>query len=159
MVLQLETGTGTTPVVVDETAGQYVAFRCGGAGYGIPIMSVREIRSWQPTTPLPGRTTAARGVLDIRGAVVEVFDLGLLLGGEAIEPTPGSVVLVLSHNDRVMGLLVDAVSDIIQTQAQDLMPVPPRSSEGWGDQVSAMVNHENSLIGILDLDSVFAPKH
>jgi purine-binding chemotaxis protein CheW len=144
------------PAVVDATAGQFVAFSCGSTGYCLPIMAVREIRSWQPTTQLPGRISAARGVLDIRGTVVEVFDLSILLGGQPIEPTAGSVVLVLALSDRVVGILVDAVSDIIQAHPGELMRVPDQSAAtGATGQVSAMVNYQDRLIGILDLDVIF----
>ncbi|MEQ1899450.1 MAG: chemotaxis protein CheW [Devosia sp.] len=144
------------PVVVDATAGQFVAFSCGGTGYCLPIMTVREIRSWQPTTVLPGRISSARGVLDIRGTVVEVFDLSKLLGGPPIEPTAGSVVLVLALTDRVVGILVDAVSDIIQAHPGELMAVPDqRADTGSAGRVSAMISYQDRLIGILDLDVMF----
>ena len=145
------------PVLPTEADSQFVTFSCGKEHYGIPVMSVREIRSWQPTTQIPGRPSAARGVLDIRGMVVEVFDLAALLGGQPIEATPGSVVLVLTLEDRVIGLLVDAVSDIIQVQPGDKMPVPPHGHQNgaWSGQVTFMVSYEDRLIGVLDLDAVF----
>ena len=136
--------------------GQYVTFSCGETAYAVPIMAVREIRSWQPTTPLPGRVGAARGVLDIRGTVVEVFDLAALLGGSPIKPSTASVVLVLALETKIVGILVDAVSDIIQSRPGDLMPVPAQNVDGlWTGQVGAMISQEERLIAILDLDRVF----
>ncbi len=147
---------GRPPVPLDHTAGQFVAFRCGNTNYAVPIMTVREIRSWQATTSIPRRESASRGVLDIRGTVVEVFDLGELLGYPPIETTAGSVVLVLALGDRVVGILVDAVSDIIQAAADDLMEVPARrDSVGWPATVIAMVQSEDQLIGVLDVDQLF----
>lgn len=140
---------------VNQTEGQFVAFSCGASNYGIPIMAVREIRSWQPTTPIPGRNPAARGVLDIRGTVVEVFDLSALLGYAPITPTAGSVVLVLSLDDRAVGILVDAVSDIIQASGDSLMPIPPNQGQQWPATVTSMVHHEGGMIGILDLATIF----
>lgn len=151
------TSSGNTergPTGVAE--GQYVTFSCGATAYAVPIMAVREIRSWQPTTPLPGRVGAARGVLDIRGMVVEVFDLAALLGGNPITPSTASVVLVLALESKVVGILVDAVSDIIQSRPGDLMPVPVQNVDGlWTGQVSAMISQQERLIAILDLDRVF----
>jgi purine-binding chemotaxis protein CheW len=135
---------------------QFVTFRAGNSRYGIDVMTVQEIRSWQPTTPLPQRPSSARGVLDIRGQVVEVFDLGKLLGGAPFEPNAGSVVLVLSLEDRVMGVLVESVSDIIQVRPQEQMPVPRAAANGTqSSQVSSMVNHEGQLVALLNPEALF----
>lgn len=147
------------PTALIETprgTDQYVTFTSNGGHYAVDIMSVREIRSWQPTTPLPGRTTGARGVLDIRGKVVEVFDLSLMLGGPQLELGAGNVVLVLALAKRTVGILVDSVSDIIQTGLDTLMSVPNSglSSADTG-QVGAMVHHDDRLIAILALERLF----
>ena len=143
-------------VPLDHIDNQFVAFRCGETSYGVPIMAVREIRSWQPMTTIPGRDGASRGVLDIRGTVVEVFDLAQLLGYGPMTKTAGNVVLVLSLDDRAVGILVDAVSDIIHAAADDLMPVPAhREGNDWPATVTAMVQHEGQLIGILSIETIF----
>ena len=131
---------------------QYVTFRSAGGHYGAGIMQVQEIRSWQPTAPLPNRSRAARGVLDIRGSVVEVYDLSLLLGDAQLEPDKGSVILVLCLPSRVVGLLVESVSDIIQVEAGSTMAVPSDSQNPQDACLAAMVNHEGTLVGLLDLD-------
>lgn len=134
---------------------QFVTFASGGVAYGVDIMAVREIRSWQPTTPLPHRGPAAMGVLDVRGTVIEVFDLAGLLGGEVREPTAGSVVLVLAVRERLVGIVVDSVSDIIQAPASNLMQVPAAGSGGLSNPVSMMVETTEKLVGILDLEILF----
>ena len=136
-------------------SNQYVTFRCGPAGYGVPIMAVREIRSWQPTTPVPGRGPASRGLLNLRGMVIEVLDLGVMLGRGPAANGHGQVVLVLSHKEKHLGLAGDAVSDIIQAEPGDLMPLPLRTPSLTGASLTAMVDHETGLIGVLDLDSLF----
>ena len=118
-------------------------------------MAGREIRAWQPPTPVPGRSPASRGVLNIRGMVVEVLDLGVLLGHGPTADGHGKVVLVLSHKEKHLGLVVDAVSDIIQAGPSDLMPAPLRTPALSGASLTAMVDHETGLIGVLDLDSLF----
>lgn len=138
--------------VSDRVAQQYVTFRSAGGQHGAGIMQVQEIRSWQQTAPLPNRPRAARGVLDIRGKVVEVFDLSTLLGGAALEPDKGSVILVLSLLDRTVGLLVESVSDIIQVEPGATMPVPNDSDDPAIGCMDGMVNHEGTLVGLLDLE-------
>jgi len=129
---------------------QYVTFNAGGTAYGIDIMQVREIRSRTPTTPLPDGGFGSCGVLDIRGSVVEVFDLSALLGGMSSEGGPGSVVLVVSLNSTNYGLQVDSVSDIIFATQDDFRPSPR-----GGGKVPNLVKQGDKLIGILDLNVLF----
>lgn len=131
---------------------QYVTFSSAGASYGASIMQVQEIRSWQSTAPLPNRSRASRGVLDIRGAVVEVFDLSVLLGGGGLEPDKGNVILVLCLSERVVGLLVESVSDIIQVDTDAAMSVPPCQAGAEAAVMAGMVNHEGTLVGLLDIE-------
>ena len=137
-------------------ADQFVTFACNGSQYGVDIMAVREIRSWQPTTVLPGRPDGACGVLDIRGSVVEVFDLSAVMGGRPLEPGPGNVVLVLAIEGRAVGILVDSVSDIIEAMSDQLMPVPDAGrGTGGVSHISSMVHHEDRLVAILTLHESF----
>ena len=114
---------------VSQGVNQFVTFSAGDNAYGIDIMSVREIRSWSPTTPLPGRPFGAKGVLDIRGSVVEVYDLSAILGGPSIEARAGHVVLVVALNRTNVGILVDTVSDIIFAEPGDFRD-PPAAGHG-----------------------------
>lgn len=135
---------------------QFVTFASGSRAFGIDIMAVREIRSWTPVTELPGQPHGAKGVLDIRGNIVQVYDLGTLLGGHAVtaSDTQPQVVLVVSLKQFDVGLLVDSVSDIIFADAEDLRSVPI-GGRGSSSQVSALVRNEDRLIAILDLGALF----
>ena len=132
-------------------ARQFATFYIGENAYGINIMAVREIRSWTPTTQLPDQAHGARGVLDIRGEIVEVFDLSVVLGSSAREPQDNQVVLVVSIGDGDVGLAVDSISDIVDAADTDFAD-PPR----LGGKIAAMVRHDGHLISILDLDALFA---
>jgi purine-binding chemotaxis protein CheW len=135
---------------------QFVTFAAGDNDYGIDIMAVREIRSWSPTTMLPGQPFGARGVLDIRGSVVEVYDLSTMLGGPQTEARPGQVVLVVALGTTTVGILVDSVSDIIFAREEDFRTAPRATQQGDRDgKVSGLVKHEDRLITILDLQALF----
>ena len=138
---------------VSQGVNQFVTFSAGENAYGIDIMSVREIRSWSPTTPLPGRPFGAKGVLDIRGSVVEVYDLSAILGGPSIEARAGHVVLVVALNRTNVGILVDTVSDIIFAEPGDFRDPP---AAGHGAKVSGLVQQGDLLVAILDLQALFA---
>ena len=130
--------------------GQYVTFSSNGRSYGVDIMLVREIRSWSPMTELPEQPTGACGVLDIRGEVVQVFDLSMLLGSGATQVTEGHVVLVLAIAGQTIGILVDAVSDIIEIRTEELRPAPPNRTGGPG-VVSGIAKYEDNIVAVLDL--------
>ncbi len=129
---------------------QFVTFSCAARNYGIDIMAVREIRSWSPVTEVPDQPQAVRGVLDIRGEVVQVFDLNLLLGSALNQVTDSHVVIIVSVADKSIGILVDSVSDIISVGAKDMRPAPPTGGNGSG-VVSGMAKHKDTLFSILNL--------
>ena len=153
MHTSLSNDVGSAPATGADIE-QFVTFSAGNNHYGVDIMAVREIRSWQPATQLAGRLPVSRGVLDIRGHVVEVLDLAALLGGRPTDADRGSVVLVLSRSDRTLGLLVDSVSDIIQVESTRVMPLPLSADVTSDAHVLGMVNHEERLIALLDVDEL-----
>ncbi|MGV8951829.1 MAG: chemotaxis protein CheW [Cypionkella sp.] len=146
----------TTPVVPPKARpNQFVTFSAGDKAFGVDIMSVREIRSWSRTTQLPGRPFGAKGVLDIRGSIVEVFDLSAILGGSDTEPLPGHVVLVVSMEETNVGILVDSVSDIIFAEPEDFRDAPAAGTDVQSAKVSGLVQQDDRLIAILDLRTLF----
>ena len=92
---------------------------------------MREIRQWSPTTELPNQPHYGRGVLDIRGEVVPVYDLRARFGGPVVDVTDSHVVLIVSIDDRSIGILVDTASDIIDLTTADSRPVP--AGPPWGE--------------------------
>ena len=147
---------GATSVSVAEaaTANQFVTFTCGQRLFGIEIMSVREIRKWSKTTPMPNQPYGACGVLDIRGSIVEIYDLASMLGAHSMEDEASKVILVVSLGNRDVGVIADTVSDIIFAKPDDLRPPP--NGQGRGDStVSKLVKSGDQLIAVLDLDVLF----
>lgn len=137
------------------TPNQFVTFNVGNKDYGVDVMAVREIRSWSPTVELPDSPRGARGVLDIRGNIVEVYDLSTLLGGPPCDARPGHVVLVVSMGETNVGILVDSVSDIIFANETDLRQAPAAAREGASAKVTGLVRQDEGLTAILNLDALF----
>ena len=128
---------------------QFVTFKVGANAYGIDIMAVREIRSWTAITQLPDQAPGARGVLDIRGNIVEVFDLSLVLGSGSRDNQDNQVVLVIAIDGRDVGLAVDSVSDIVDAEDDDFAEPPAK-----GGKIATIVRQNEQLISILDLDTL-----
>lgn len=103
---------------------ELIAFGVGSQEFSVDIMSVREIRGWTPATPLPQTPDYLRGVINLRGAVLPIVDLALRLGLPPCETTVRSVIIVVKVDERVVGLLVDAVSDIISIGPEMVQPTP-----------------------------------
>lgn len=140
---------------ISAEARQFITFACAGQNFGIDIMSMREIRNWSPVTPLPAQKPDVLGVIDIRGRVVPVHDLALRIGCSAERQTQhdGKVILVLKVTGHDMGLLVDSVSDIVDVNAADILPVP--QIEGSAARfLAGIARHGETLVAILDEETV-----
>ena len=146
---------GADQASVKALANQFVTFTSGDRDFGVDIMSVREIRGWSPVTELPSQPYGAIGVLDIRGKIVQVYDLQRILGGHADGSSNNRVVLVVSLKSQDVGLLVDTVSDIVFAQTEDLRPLPGKGNSTDDGLVSFMVKIDQRLIAMLNLPAIF----
>lgn len=140
----------TTP----KNASEYLSFRIGDDEYSVDITSVREIRGWTRTTSLPHSPNFIRGVINLRGTVLPVVDLALRLGFQTSEPDVRDVIIVVDVGKRVMGLRVDAVSDILSFEPEQLQ-LPPDITTGPKSRfVKALTVLEDRMVRILDLEAV-----
>lgn len=135
---------------------ELLTFKLADQEYSLDIMSVREIRGWTRTTPLPHAPSYMKGVINLRGTVLPVMDLAQRLGLAPREHTDRNVIIVVNHDDIMTGLLVDAVSDIIALTSEDLQPPPDMQSGVGPSVVSALTLIEERMIRVLDLSSVVA---
>jgi purine-binding chemotaxis protein CheW len=122
--------------------------------FAIDIMSVREIRGWVPSTPLPHAPAYVHGMINLRGAVLPVVDLGARLGLATTEPQSSSVVVVAQIGERQVGLVVDEVCDIL-TVADNLAQDPPDVGGGAvRDFVLGILTTDDGIVTLLGLDAV-----
>lgn len=101
-----------------------IAFRIDDQEFCIDVMSVWEIRCWTQETPLPSAPCYVRGVINLRGVVLPIVDLAARLGFRATTAASQHVVIVVQIGRRTVGLLVDAVSDILTVTAEKVQPTP-----------------------------------
>jgi purine-binding chemotaxis protein CheW len=131
---------------------ELIAFRIGEQEFCVDIMSVREIRGWTPATPLPRAPGYMKGVINLRGAVLPIIDLGARFGLTTSEPTARHVIMVAHVGGRMVGLLVDAVSDIIQLTDEAVQPTPDIASEHVKTFVKGLFALEGRMISLIELD-------
>lgn len=133
---------------------EFLSFRIGENEYSVDIMSVREIRGWTRTTSLPHAPRFVRGVINLRGTVLPVVDLAMRLGLEETEPQERNVIIVVDVGSRVMGLRVDAVSDILSFTQDQLKPPPDLATSPGANFVRALTILEDRMVRLLDLEVV-----
>jgi purine-binding chemotaxis protein CheW len=112
-----------------SNGGEFLTFRLGQEEYGIDILRVQEIRSYEPPTRIAGAPHYIKGVVNLRGTIVPIVDLRLKLGCEQAEYNALTVVIVLNVRGRVVGAVVDSVSDVLELKSADIKPAPPLNSQ------------------------------
>lgn len=132
---------------------ELLTFQVGGQEYAIDIMSVREIRGWSFATPLPHAPAFVRGVINLRGTVLTIVDLADRLGMGETETNERNVIIVVQAEKETVGLLVDAVSDILATNKSELQTPPEMSADNDHSYVSALIVADERMIRILSLDA------
>jgi len=135
---------------------QFISFRIGGEEYAIDIMAVREIKGWTETTSLPNQPQYILGVMNLRGTIVPVFDLRRRFGMGLTEASRSHVVIIVAVLDRIVGLLVDAVSDILTIDSSEIRPVPEMERGISVDFLSGIVSINEAMVVILALEELFS---
>ncbi len=139
-----------------ETRRQFITFISGEQEFGADIMAVREIRGWTTTTPLPHAPAYVRGVINLRGVVLPVIDLKALLGYGHTEANIKHVIIVVKCADRTIGLLVDAVSDILTAGGSDIQATPELSRDEQSQFVDGIAVLDKRMVTILGLERLTA---
>jgi len=131
---------------------ELISFCIGEQEYCVDIMSVREIRGWSPATPLPQTPDYMRGVINLRGAVLPIMDLATRLGLPASELTVRSVIIVVKVDERLVGLLVDAVSDILSITDDLIQPTPDLACDRVKSFVKGLISMEGRMISEIAIE-------
>ena len=134
-----------------------IAFRVADQDFCFDIMSVREIRGWTPATVVPHSPPYVRGVINLRGAVVPIIDLAARLSLDVPEPTSRSVIIIAKVGGPTVGLLVDAVSDILSIGSDDVQPTPEVALDGSDCSVTGIITHDDRMIRMIDLRCILPP--
>jgi len=132
---------------------ELLTFQVGGQEYAIDIMSVREIRGWSNATPLPHAPDFVRGVINLRGTVLTIVDLADRLGMGKTEASERNVIIVVQAEKETVGLLVDAVSDILAINKFELQAPPEMSADNDHSYVSSLIIAEDRMIRILSISA------
>ena len=133
---------------------EFIVFKIGDQEFCVEITSTREIRGWTPSTVLPNSPDFLLGVINLRGTILPIVDLGRRLGVATEGPTERHVVIVVQVEEKIFGLLVDSVSDILDVNNEDLRPVPELDSQLAEDFFSRVIVLDKRIICEIRLDSL-----
>ena len=151
---QIANGLDTSEV----DGSQFLTFLLADEEYGVDILRVQEIKGWNAVTPIPNTPEYIRGVINLRGTIVPIVDLRRRFGLQPVEYGPMTVVIVLKvmreDKSRVMGIVVDAVSDVYNVQDEALKPAPDFGSVVNVDFVQGLATVNESMVIILDIDQL-----
>jgi purine-binding chemotaxis protein CheW len=135
-------------------SNQLLCVRLGDQEFALNIRAIREIRGWISSTPLPHAPPYIKGMINLRGSVLAIIDLADRLGLPSVPPNGTSVVVVIEDGARVIGLLVDAVSDII-TATEDMRQVAPETgSAASRDFVEGLLMRDKQIISVLSIPAI-----
>ncbi len=135
---------------------QFLTFNLADEFYGVDILKVQEIKGYTTVTKIPNTPDYLKGVLNLRGTIVPIVDLRLKFGMGVTEPTSFTVVVVVNVRNRVMGFLVDAVSDVLDLDAKDIQAPPELGSTVDITFVAGIGNSNDHLVTLLDIDRVLS---
>lgn len=140
--------------------GQFLSFTLGGDDYGVDILRVQEIRGWEELRPLPDTPEYVKGVLDLRGTIVPIIDLRIRLNMDRVEYHPTTVIIVLSvideeGNNHVVGAVVDAVSDVLDIEDEEIKTAPSIATRINDRYIRGMVTRGERMVVLLDVDLLF----
>jgi purine-binding chemotaxis protein CheW len=131
---------------------ELISFLIGEQEFCVDITSVREIRGWSPATPVPHAPPFMLGVINLRGAVMPVIDLGGRLGMATTPPTARHVIIVAKMGDHSVGLVVDAVCETFAVKPEQVQPLPELGGEACSSVVQGFLQIDDRMISLISLD-------
>lgn len=149
---------GTSLQEHSEQQKQFITFTIGEEEYAVDIMVVREIKAWSETTHLPNTPEFMRGVLNLRGLIVPIFDLRCRFGLGLTETTKMHVIIIVRVENRLVGILVDTVSDIIKVTEGEIQEVPKMDRNIDDEYLRGLVTVSERMVALLDVDRLFNPQ-
>lgn len=141
-----------------SNALQFLSFTLGKEEYGVDILRVQEIRSWEQVSRIPNVPSYEKGVVNLRGAIVPIIDLRERFGLGNLDYSPLTVVVVLQAHlegrTRVMGVVVDAVSNVVDIEKQDIQSAPNFGAKVSTEFINGLASVNGRMVMLLDVDKL-----
>lgn len=134
----------------------YSTLSVAGQDYCIDIIRVRENRRWSPITTLPHSPAFVMGTMNLRGEVIPIIDLASMFGFDPIIPTDRHVIVIVEHENRIIGLAVEAARRILSADSDQIREAPGAQKDSNNSCICGLVTTEEGMIRIIDVEDVVA---
>jgi len=135
---------------------QFLTFNLGDELYGVDILRVQEIKGYTAVTKIPNTPSHIKGVLNLRGTIVPIVELRTKFGMPTIDYTAFTVIIVVVVRDKVMGLVVDSVSDVLNIDNKDIQPPPQFGGKVDVSFMNGIGKSGDKLVALLDMDRLLS---
>ena len=150
----------TDKINAEGDGTQFLTFILDNEAYGVEILRVQEIKGWTPVTRIPNTPEYMQGVLNLRGTIVPIVDMRMRFNLQRVEYTPITVIIVLSvkseNGERVIGLVVDSVSDVIDVNAKDIKATPDFGTTLNTEFINGLATSAENMVMLLDVDKLLS---
>lgn len=140
----------------EPRGGEFLTFRLGQEEYGIDILRVQEIRSYEQPTRIANAPAFMKGVVNLRGVIVPVVDLRLKLGCDTAEYNSFTVVIVLNVRGRIVGAVVDSVSDVLQLTREQIRPAPEMNATVDASFITGIGGVGERMLILMDIEALMS---
>ena len=148
------TSSGLNSAVTDIR--EFLTFKLGNEEYGMDILRVQEIRSYEEPTRIANAAPFIKGVVNLRGVIVPIVDMRMRFNLPDISYNSFTVVIVINVANRILGMVVDGVSDVISLKPDQLRPTPDFSTAIGEDHVLAIGSVEDRMLILLDIEKLMS---
>jgi purine-binding chemotaxis protein CheW len=138
-----------------DDSRQFLTFKVENEEYGVSLMTIREIKGWSKPTVLPNSPPFMKGVINLRGVVIPIFDLRHRFEMGTTDANEKNVVIIIAVKDRFIGALVDAVSDILTVSNEQIKPAPKMETNINEDYVEGLIQSDDKMVVILNIENLF----
>jgi purine-binding chemotaxis protein CheW len=137
----------------DATNGsQFLTFQLGDEVYGVDILRVQEIKGYTSVTKIPNQPSYIKGVMNLRGTIVPIIELRAKVGMETVDYTAHTVIVVVVVQHRIMGFVVDSVSDVLNISKQDIQAPPEFGTKVDVSFLNGIAKCGDNLVALLNID-------
>ena len=148
--------TDKTGETLDARAREYLTFRLDQEEYGIDILKVQEIRGYEPPTRIANAPGFIKGVVNLRGTIIPIVDMRLKFNCAKVEYNSFTVVIILSLRSRVVGIVVDSVSDVMELPTESLKAAPDVDSAIGSESVLGLGSLGDRMLILLDIEKLMS---
>jgi purine-binding chemotaxis protein CheW len=144
----------TAAALSESRSQEYLTFALGAEHYALDILNVQEIRCYEEPTRIANAPPSIRGVINLRGTIVPIVDLRIRFATGKSDYTPFTVVIIISVGQRLLGIIVDAVSDVVFLAPENIRPVPPFGVAVDTSYIQGMAIKDDRTLMVIHIDKL-----